>query len=386
MFVLSGINIVNPIFAARSSVPNPGIYTQKTNKYHKSVNFILGEKQMLKFKQTEKKVAGVNIVVVLDRSSSMRSIREEAINSLNTQLRKYKEESDRTGIKTLISIITFSDTIDYNDAILSTILSMDIKDTTDIDADSYVPNGSTGLYDAIAYSTGRLRKDFSNLLIVITDGQENCSITHNLSSTKRLISELDQNTTLAFCMPPGCKKYAEVLGVPAGCITEWEANRVGVEKLTSSICRSTSTLYDGYTRGIRGSSSFFSPDLNNLSPAVVNTNLDDLTNQFLSFSVPRKEMISSFITTKTRKPYVIGSAFYQLTKKEKVQDFKDVLLRDKNTGAIYGGDNARSLLRIPSGGEIKLNPSDSPNYEVYVRSASWNRNLMPNTNVLVKKN
>ncbi len=80
--------------------------------------------------------------------------------------------------------------------------------------------------------------------------------------------------------------------------------------------------------------------------------------------------------------YTPGSTFYQLTKPEEVQDYKAFILRD-NSGRLYAGnEDARKLMGLPSGGTFKLNPGHDPRYTFFVQSTSFNRKLMPGTDVL----
>jgi hypothetical protein len=73
-----------------------------------------------------------------------------------------------------------------------------------------------------------------------------------------------------------------------------------------------------------------------------------------------------------------------LSKSETVQDYKDLIIEDKSNGNLYTGDNARSLLRLPAGGTIQLSPTMSNDYNVYVRSTSWNRKARKNGAILVR--
>ncbi len=72
------------------------------------------------------------------------------------------------------------------------------------------------------------------------------------------------------------------------------------------------------------------------------------------------------------------SAFYELSKPEKVQGHKDIAIRDKTTGA-------RDLLGLPKYGDIRLAPLDHGNYNLFVQSTSVNRKLMNGTNLMIWK-
>ena len=81
--------------------------------------------------------------------------------------------------------------------------------------------------------------------------------------------------------------------------------------------------------------------------------------------------------------YKLGTVFYQLTKREEVQDNKRFIVWDKNSGEYYTGAEARSLLKLPSTGTIKLIPGANDQFEVFVQSNSVNRKLVGGTKVVV---
>ena len=58
--------------------------------------------------------------------------------------------------------------------------------------------------------------------------------------------------------------------------------------------------------------------------------------------------------------FVKGAAFYQLTKKEIIQDYKNVVARKKVDGTIAVGDELREILKIPKNsnhwGKLKNKP------------------------------
>jgi hypothetical protein len=319
-----------------------------------------------------------NVAIVLDRSSSMAPLRQAAIDSLNAQIQSLRNESQRNGIETTVTLVTFSDdvTIDINAVNINTIGS--------IDSGSYQPHGNTALWDAIGHAIETLRyRGGLKQVIVVTDGEENQSRTFRQTSLTDLIRSLDKNWTMAGCVPPNRAHYLTSLGFAPGNVVQWENTVRGMEVVTQRIATANTTRYGEITRGLTSTNMYFAPDVN-VSPTIVQTNLNDLTNNFTVHNVSQKSVIADFVATVTNKPYRIGGTFYQLTKPEKVQAHKEIVIRDK-MGRIFGGDNARSLLRIPAGGEIKLNPASSPDYEVFVQSKAPNRHLMPNTNILVAK-
>lgn len=77
-----------------------------------------------------------------------------------------------------------------------------------------------------------------------------------------------------------------------------------------------------------------------------------------------------------------GRGFYQFTKSEMVQEHKEVILRNKRTGDMFTGAEARNFIGLPFGERGQIRPKLFDDYEVYIQSTSYNRKLMPNTKFL----
>ena len=79
--------------------------------------------------------------------------------------------------------------------------------------------------------------------------------------------------------------------------------------------------------------------------------------------------------------FKIGRGFYELTRKSvKVQDHKEVVLEDRESGEMYTGAKAREMLGLPTHGTVTLNPKKvtavTDDYHVYIQSTSYNRKLL----------
>jgi hypothetical protein len=85
-----------------------------------------------------------------------------------------------------------------------------------------------------------------------------------------------------------------------------------------------------------------------------------------------------------------GRGFYELTKAEKVQGYKEIVLMDKATGDIFNGDEVRTILGLPPQAgrkdaereDVKLKPVDLEKWHVFVQSTSSNRKLVAHTRLL----
>ncbi len=77
-----------------------------------------------------------------------------------------------------------------------------------------------------------------------------------------------------------------------------------------------------------------------------------------------------------------GRGFYELTKTELVQEKKEVVLRDKETGDMYSGDTARTMIGLNAGERAKIKAVYLEDFDVFVQSTSYNRKLIGGTRFL----
>lgn len=113
-------------------------------------------------------------IFLLDKSGSMDSVLDDTIGGFNSFVR------EQVPLGGTLTLYTFSDTCTcvYRD--------LPIEDVKPLTRDTYVPGGSTALYD----SMGIILKDYQNregMLVVLTDGQENSSRKFTKNHVKDLI-------------------------------------------------------------------------------------------------------------------------------------------------------------------------------------------------------
>lgn len=82
-----------------------------------------------------------------------------------------------------------------------------------------------------------------------------------------------------------------------------------------------------------------------------------------------------------------GRGFYELTKHETVQQYKEVIIQDRTTGEMFNGSQVRERLglqpQIAKGGvKESLSSRDTAEFRVFVQSTSFNRKLIAGTTFL----
>lgn len=254
---------------------------------------------------------------------------------------------------------------------------------------SYSKLNNEGMREVLRLKVGSLTStkadDISFLVMAVTDGGENASIRWNAQSIARKIVELQATDrwTFVFRVPRGYGVQLTRLGIPAGNILEWDQTERGVEVASRATSEAFTQYYSARASGTTSTRSFYTTDLSGVSKATVKSKLVDISNEVQFFDVKATDSIKPFVETKTKKPYVAGTAFYQLTKKEdEVQDYKQIALRDKKSGTVYSGVQARNILGLPHNGTVKVAPGNHGGYDIFIESTSVNRKLLPGTQVL----
>ena len=248
----------------------------------------------------------------------------------------------------------------------------------------YNPSGGTALWDAIDAAITHLEAQrMPSLLWVLTDGHENAS--RNVSSLT-LQNRILRNSgwlTVAFAGPSGLTgAVRRGLGLEVGNVTEWENTEVGTHDLIGRTVGSTQTYFAARARGETMTKSFYSNV--QATPEQVAASLVNVAPQFVQWDVTAECEIRPFVEAHGRV-YTPGAAFYQLTKPEKVQTYKEILVKDKFKARIYAGREARNLLGLPYHEDIKVIPGNHGNFDIFVQSNSVNRKLVRGTKVLYRK-
>lgn len=95
--------------------------------------------------------------------------------------------------------------------------------------------------------------------------------------------------------------------------------------------------------------------------------------------VTETSTVKQFLNSKGL-PYKKGSIFYQLTKKELIQDAKSILVRRKSDNQFLIGEGLRGILGIPTETvAFTLNLTEIADFDVFVQSTSPVRKLLADT-------
>lgn len=325
------------------------------------------------------------VAFVLDRSGSMRSLTSSVIQTYNSWLNKIRLEATTNNQETSITQIRFDDVaevVEFNNDVEN------VKPMT-----SFGLGGMTALFDGVTLAIDKLSKfekdkDTSMLVIVVTDGNENASQRANISNINKLMAtkQAKDTWTFVFMLPPGQKNsFCNTYGIPKDNVVEWEASERGLREVEVKTSGGLGNYFNARSRGLKSVDTFYvNSDLSGVTSRQIKRELDDISAECRVLEVKQEEVIQDFVETKTRRPYVKGSAYYQLMKNEIVQPNKEVLIMEKGKRAIYAGPEARALIGLPTGANAKVVPGNHSNYDIFVQSTSTNRKLPRGTKLIVR--
>lgn len=322
-----------------------------------------------------------HIVFAIDNSGSMARLESKVKEVFDGQIAELAAASKELGQETRVSIYIFD-----ND-VRCLIWDKDVRLITSIKEEYYNQGGYTALLDATSKAIDDLKLipeiygDHAFLLYVLTDGQEYGSRYTNVRQLQAKIASLPDNWTLATMVPDkSAINTATAYGFPADNCVVWGTNERGVSDLGAVTKAATRSFMTARASGVRSTKTLFQMNTQ-VAAKTVKTKLDALDPKSFTVLIQRKEkeqirdFVESWLGAGT---YVQGCAYYRLEKKETVQAGKELLLREKKTGKVFGGDAARQLLGLPSY-EVKVAPTQLAGYDIFIQSTSTNRNIFKDT-------
>jgi hypothetical protein len=324
-----------------------------------------------------------HIALVLDASGSMAGHSSELVKVADNQIAYLAKRSKELDQETRITVYSFSDSNDIH----CLVYDKDVLRMPSI-KDLYFTRGMTALMDATIIALEDLELtpekygEHAFLIYVLTDGEENSSRKTTARELSSKISRLPDHWTIAAFVPDQNGVFeAKRFGFPKENISVWDATSAkGVSEAGEKIRQTTETFMQNRKLGIRGSKNLFTLQTASVKQ-VVSSSLNKLhAGQFRMLDVEDTGRIDEFIEAKLRRPYQLGEAYYQLMKPETIQASKKVAIWHNNY--VYTGKEARDLIGLPDY-DVKVRPSDHPDYEIFIQSTSLNRKLIAGTKVLV---
>ena len=105
------------------------------------------------------------------------------------------------------------------------------------------------------------------------------------------------------------------------------------------------------------------------------------TGRFQIMHVDSDQAIKAFVLDQGAA-FKKGRGFYEFTKTETIQEYKEIVLLDGSTGDLFSGSEARRMIGLPEGSNARIKPVIPAGYTVFVQSTSVNRKLKAGTRFL----
>lgn len=331
----------------------------------------------------------------VDSSGSMGSIRRETtVGAVNAMIQSIRDACKQNNQLAKVMLMKFG----TGPGDIETVFGLtDIDRVQNMKLEQYKPDGGTPLFECMGRAIAAMQAtrefndpDVSFFVHAITDGQENQS-RHPFSVTQvnKTIADMQATDRWTFAVQVP-KNYVDgfirQFNVPAGNVQGWEISDRGIEQASFSTSKGVSSYMQSRSIGVRSVKNVYTTDMSNVKVEDLKSKLLDVSNAVKFMKVEKEATIKEFAEEKTKVPYVTGSVYYCLTKKETVQPYKfpEFLIRVKNTKTVYGGPEACKLVGIDptQTSNITVIPGNHSNYDIYVPSTSVNRKLVRGTDTI----
>lgn len=326
------------------------------------------------------------VALVIDESGSMCRLKSKVKTLVEGVLKSFRETDKKYGQNTFVSIVKFNTK--------STIVCVNRPVTDSLHKElDYRPAGGTALWDGFGCAVNLIenyveKANSAGAIVVITDGEENSSANYSEFQVRNLIKNKQKQGqwTLAFQVPQnGFNLLTGQFGISSDNVQVWDGSEADMESATQSNVQAFSNYAHSRSMGLTSVPTFYkNVDISDLKTKEVKAELHDVSKDFVLLDVMQENNIKDFVED-NYGVYTKGCAAYQLSKKELVQHYKDIFVREKGKKAIFTGNAARQLLGFQIGANVKADPVALGKWEVYVVSTSVNRKLIPGTKLLVRK-
>jgi Mg-chelatase subunit ChlD len=141
-----------------------------------------------------------HITIILDRTGSMESIRDETIGGFNGFLREQRDAPDRA----TLTLVQFDSQNSYE--VIYTFTP--IAEVAMLDRQTYVPRAATPLFDAVGQGINNLAQQLGKftkenkpakvVFVIVTDGKENASCEFRREQIEKMIDEKQEQENWQF--------------------------------------------------------------------------------------------------------------------------------------------------------------------------------------------
>lgn len=204
-----------------------------------------------------------HVAIVLDRSGSMASIKQQAIQNYNEQIQQMKENSKDQDIFTYL--------VTFNGNVVEHLWGVKAENLEEADQSSYRPDGATALYDAVGFTINKLKEttkegeNVAYLMVIISDGEENSSAHYSQSSIKEMIEAAQKTGKWTFSYMGCSKEYLERVSretsIPLANMGVWSNENAQIAKKSLTASNNMRGAYfSARGQGVCSTSNLYSDD------------------------------------------------------------------------------------------------------------------------------
>ena len=185
-----------------------------------------------------------HVLFILDKSGSMTSIEKEARDAFNEQLETIIEKEKNAKV-------TFTT---FNNNIHVEFVEKDAREVKPRNKLNYQPSGTTAMLDAVGHTLDLVNKrDFDDgfkhrfLVIIISDGNENCSLDYSFEDIRKKIDGLKEEGNWTFTYMganQNLDELSDMIAIPKDNMLEFEATSAGMRSASQTMNVKTMAYYD----------------------------------------------------------------------------------------------------------------------------------------------
>jgi hypothetical protein len=185
----------------------------------------------------------VEIVMILDRSGSMGSLRDDAIGGFNTFLAEQQALPGEANVTLVL----------FDDHYETPVVRQPVRNVEQLSHLTYVPRGMTALYDAIGRTISNLNgiKPTKAIVCILTDGAENASKQYTQAQVRELITGCEVRGWEVVYLGANQDSFGvgRTLGVKVGNTANFAATGVGLRSAYSATSNATASYRNDNTFG-----------------------------------------------------------------------------------------------------------------------------------------
>ena len=231
--------------------------------------------------RTKKVVKDTHVVLVVDRSGSMGTIRSQALSGINEQFNALRTTKVKNGT-TSVSVVLFDGEID------TPMLDVNSNDLVDWTDSQYVPHGSTALRDATWRAIAHLKtkpvtENTAFLVVVISDGGENASTEVSQQQLTEEIKKLEvtkQWTFTYMLANQNIQNFVRTMGVSANNVASFTSTPAGMVHASCVMSSSVAGYMQMRSVSTKNATSNFYDSTT--APVSVDTKIDNTTTDLLA--------------------------------------------------------------------------------------------------------